>query len=91
VGRSADRELEPAFFSRADVSGRRNDVTSVARGGDKVDDPNMSLQSTAALATSPLHDGSGNGSSLEEMSRFPAFHLLMQLSFQSDLVISYSL
>jgi hypothetical protein len=53
----------------------------VAREGDDVDDPDMSLQSTAALATSPLHDGSGDGSSLEEPSRFPAFRLLMRFSF----------
>jgi hypothetical protein len=56
-----------------------------------VDDPDMSLQSTAALAMLPLHDGSGNGSSLEEMLRFPAFCLLMRLSFRSHLAISHSL
>jgi hypothetical protein len=37
-------------------------------GGDGMDDPDMLLQSTAALATSPLHDCSGDGSSLEETS-----------------------
>jgi hypothetical protein len=47
----------------------------------------MSLQSTTALATSPLHDGSGDGSSSEETPSSPAFHLLMQLSFRSRLVI----
>jgi hypothetical protein len=56
-----------------------------------MDDPDMSLQSTAALAMSLLHDGSGGGSSLEESSRSPAFRLLMWLSFQSRLVISRSL
>jgi hypothetical protein len=54
----------------------------------------MSLQSTsatAALATSPLHDGSGDRSSLEETPRSPIFHLLMRLSFRSRLAISRSL
>jgi hypothetical protein len=46
-----------------------------------MDDPDMSLQSTAALAMSLLHDGSGGGSSLEESSRSPAFRLLMWLAF----------
>jgi hypothetical protein len=36
-----------------------------------VDDPDMSLQCTATLATSPLHDESGDGSSLEETLRSP--------------------
>jgi hypothetical protein len=56
-----------------------------------VDDPEMSLQSTAALGLSPLHVGSGNGSSLEETSRSPAFCCLMRLSFRSCLAISCSL
>jgi hypothetical protein len=51
----------------------------------------MSLQSTATLATSPLHDGSGDGSSLEETPHSPAFHLLTRLSFRSRLAISRSL
>jgi hypothetical protein len=51
----------------------------------------MSLQSTTALATSPLHDGSGDGSSLEETPRSPAFRLLMLSSFRSLLAISRSL
>jgi hypothetical protein len=46
----------------------------------------MLLQSTAALTTSPLHDGSGNGSSLEETSSSPAFRLL-RLSLRSRLEI----
>jgi hypothetical protein len=46
-----------------------------------MNDPDMSLHSTAALATSPLYDGSGDGSSLEETSRSLAFRLLMRLSF----------
>jgi hypothetical protein len=50
-------------------------------GGDDVDNPDMSLQSTVALAMLPLHDGSGDGSSLEEPSRSPAFRLLSRLSF----------
>jgi hypothetical protein len=74
AGRAADRELEPTFFSHAAFCSRRDDVTSVVRGGDVVDDPDMSLQSTAALATSPLHDGSDDGSSLEET---PLLTLLM--------------
>jgi hypothetical protein len=77
--------------SRATGFGRRDDVTTTMRGGDSVDDPDMSLQSTAALATSPLHDGSSNGSLLEETSRSPAFCLLMRLSFRSRLAISRSL
>jgi hypothetical protein len=51
----------------------------------------MSLQSIAALATPPLHDGSGDGSSLEETPCSPAFRLLIRLSFQSRLAISRSL
>jgi hypothetical protein len=56
-----------------------------------VDDPDMSLLSTATLATSQLHDGSGDGSLLEETSCCFAVHLLMRLSFRSCLVISRSL
>jgi hypothetical protein len=59
----------------------------VAHGGDDEDDPDMSLQSTATLATSPLHDGSGDESSSEETPHSPAFHLLMRLSFRSCLAI----
>jgi hypothetical protein len=51
----------------------------------------MSLQSTAALGSSPLHTGSGDGSSSEETSRSPALRRLMRPSFQSHLAISYSL
>jgi hypothetical protein len=47
----------------------------------------MLLQSTAALATSPLHDGSGDGSSSEETPSSPAFRLLVRLSLRSRLVI----
>jgi hypothetical protein len=47
----------------------------------------MSLQSTAALAISPLHNGSGDGSSSEDTPSSPAFRLLMRLSFQSCLAI----
>jgi hypothetical protein len=56
-----------------------------------VDDPDMSLQSTAALGLSPLHTGFGDGSSSEETPRSPTFHLLMWLSFRSRLAISCSL
>jgi hypothetical protein len=37
----------------------------------------MWLQSTTALPMSPLHDGSGDGSSLEETPRSPAFRLVI--------------
>jgi hypothetical protein len=47
----------------------------------------MSLQSTAVLATLPLHDSSGDGSSSEETPSSPAFRLLMRLSFRPRLVI----
>jgi hypothetical protein len=50
-------------------------------GGNDEDDPDMSLQSTAVLVTSLLHDGSRDGSLLQETPRSPAFHLLMRLSF----------
>jgi hypothetical protein len=51
----------------------------------------MSLQSTAALGTSLLHNGSSDGSSSEETPRSPAFRLLMWLSFRSRLAIWRSL
>jgi hypothetical protein len=47
----------------------------------------MFLQSTAVLATSLLHDGSGDGSSSEETPSSPAFRLLLRLSLRSRLVI----
>jgi hypothetical protein len=47
----------------------------------------MLLQSTVALASSLLHNGSGDGSSLEETSSSPAFRLLMLLSLRSHLAI----
>jgi hypothetical protein len=74
-------------LSRTTVCGRRNDDTSVVRGGDDEDDLDMSFQSTAALAMSPLHDGFGDGSSSEETPRSPAFRLLMRLSFRLCLAI----
>jgi hypothetical protein len=74
-------------LSHAAVYGCRDDDTSVARGGDDEDDPDVSLQSTAALATLPLHDGSSDGSSSEETPLSPTFRLLMRLSFRSRLVI----
>jgi hypothetical protein len=91
AARVAGRELESTFLSHAAVCGRLDDDTSVAQGGDDEDDPDMSLQSTTALGTSPLRDGSGDGSSLEKMPRSPAFRLLMRLSFRSRSVISRSL
>jgi hypothetical protein len=91
AGRAAGHELEPTFLSRAFVCGRRDDDTSVARGGDDEDDPDMLLQSTAALAMSPLHDGSGDGSSLQKTPHSPACILLMRLSFRSHLAILRSL
>jgi hypothetical protein len=57
--------------------GYRDDDTSASQGGNNEDDPDMSLQSTAALATSPLHDGSGDGSSSEEMPSSSAFCLFV--------------
>jgi hypothetical protein len=56
---------------------RRDGDTSAPRGGDDEDDPDMLLQSTAALATSPLHEGSGDESSSEETPSSPAFRLLL--------------
>jgi hypothetical protein len=47
----------------------------------------MLLQSTAALATSPLHEGSGDRSSSEETPSSPALRLLLRSSLQSRLVI----
>jgi hypothetical protein len=47
----------------------------------------MLLQSTAAQATSPHHDGSGDGSSSEEMPNSPAFRLLVRSSLRSRLAI----
>jgi hypothetical protein len=81
AGRAACRELEPTFLPRAVACGSRNDDISVPWGGDNEDDPDMSFQSTNVLATSPLDDGSGDGSSSKEMPRSPAFRLLMRLSF----------
>jgi hypothetical protein len=54
------------------VRGRRDDDISVVRGGDDEDDPDISLQSTAMLGASLLHDGSGDGSSSEETPHSPA-------------------
>jgi hypothetical protein len=69
------------------TGGRHDGDTSVPRGGDDEDDPDMSLQSTAALAMSPLHKGSGDGSSSKETPRSPAFRLLFRLSLRSRLAI----
>jgi hypothetical protein len=91
VGRAACREHDLTCLSRAAVCGHRDDDTSVARGGDDEDDPDMSLQSTTALATSPLHNGLGDRSSSEEMPHSSTFRLLMRLSFRSCLAIWRSL
>jgi hypothetical protein len=47
----------------------------------------MLLQSSAALATLPLHDGLGDGSSSEEIPYSPAFRLLLRSSLRPHLVI----
>jgi hypothetical protein len=47
----------------------------------------MLLQSTAALATSPLHNGSGDGSLSEETPYSPTFRLLLRSSLRSRLAI----
>jgi hypothetical protein len=47
----------------------------------------MLLQSTAALATLPLYDGWGDGSSTEETPRSPALRLLLRLSLRLRLAI----
>jgi hypothetical protein len=47
----------------------------------------MLFQSTMALATSPLHDGSGDGSSSEETPCSPALRLLLWSSLRSRLEI----
>jgi hypothetical protein len=72
TGRATDLDLEPTF-SCAVGFGRHDKVTSTARGGDSVDDPDMWLHSTAALGSSPLHVDSGDGSLLEETPRSPTF------------------
>jgi hypothetical protein len=87
AGGAAGHELEPTVLSCPASRGRRDDDTSAPRGGDDEDDPDMLLQSTAALATSPLHDGSGDGSSSEETPRSPAFCLLLRSLLRSCLVI----
>jgi hypothetical protein len=51
----------------------------------------MSLQSTAALGSSPLHASAGDGSSSEETLRSTAFRRLMRLLFRSHFAISNSL
>jgi hypothetical protein len=64
-----------------------DDDTSAPGGGNDEDDPNMLLQSTAAVATSPLHDSSGDGSSSKDTPSSPAFRLLVRLSLRSRLAI----
>jgi hypothetical protein len=43
TGQAADRELKLTFFTYTAGSGRRDDVTSTACGGNGVDDPDMLL------------------------------------------------
>jgi hypothetical protein len=86
-GGAAGRELEPTTLSLPASRGRRDDDTSAPRGGEDEDDPYMLLQSTVALATSPLHDGSSDGSLSEETPCSPAFRLLLRSSLQSRLEI----
>jgi hypothetical protein len=74
-------------LSHPAACGRHDDDTLVPRGGDDKDDPNMLLQSTTALATTPFHDGSGYGSSSEETPSSPTFRLLVRLSLRSRLAI----
>jgi hypothetical protein len=74
-------------LSRPVACGRRDDDTSTPRGGDDEGEPDMLLQSTAALAKSPLHDGSGDESSSEETPSSPAFRLLARLSLRPHLAI----
>jgi hypothetical protein len=80
-------ELEPMVLSRLAACGWCDDDTSTPRGTDDEDDPDMSLQSIVALVMSPLQDGSGDGSSLEETPDFPTFRRLIWLLLRSRLVI----
>jgi hypothetical protein len=47
----------------------------------------MLIQLTTAQVTSPLHDGSGDRSSSEEMPCSPAFRLLLRSSLRLRLAI----
>jgi hypothetical protein len=69
------------------LSRRCDDDTLAPRGGDDEDDPDMLLQSIAALATSLHQDGSGDGASSEETPVSPAFRLLLRSSLRSRLAI----
>jgi hypothetical protein len=87
TGGAAGRELDPTTLSRTASCGWRDDGTSAPRSGEDEDEPDMLPQSTAALATSPLHDGLGDGSLSEEMPCSPALRLLLQSSLRSRLAI----
>jgi hypothetical protein len=65
-------------------------LTSATWLGEDRGDPNMPLQSTSTLGLSPLHAG-GGGSSLEKTFASPTLRCSMRSSFQSRLVISFSL
>jgi hypothetical protein len=87
TGGAARRELDPTTLSHPASRGQRDDDTSAPRSGEDEDDPDILLQSTAALATSPFHDGSGDGSSSEETPCSPALRLLLRSSLRSRLAI----
>jgi hypothetical protein len=77
----------PHNLSHPTSRGWRNDDTSALRSGEDEDDPDMLLQSTVALATSPLHDGLNDGSSSEETPCSPALRLLLRSSLRLRLAI----
>jgi hypothetical protein len=85
--RAVKHELEPTILSCPASRGRRGDDTSAPQSGEGEDDPDMLLRSAAALATSPLHDVSGDGSSLEETPCSPAVRLLLRSLLRSRLAI----
>jgi hypothetical protein len=87
AGGAAGRELETTILSCPASRGWHDDDTSTPRRGKDEDDLDMLLQSTAALATSPLHNGSGDGSLSEETPCSPTFHLLLRSSLRSRLAI----
>jgi hypothetical protein len=87
AGGAAGRELDPTTLSCPASHRWSDDDTSAPWSGEDEDNPDMFLQSTAALATSPFHDGSGDGSSSEETPNSPALRLLLQSSLRSRLAI----
>jgi hypothetical protein len=79
--RALNHELEPEPFSRAEGSCHRDEVTSITRCGEDMDNPDMSLQSTMTVGLSLLHASAGDGSSSESTSRSPALRRLMRCHF----------